>query len=381
MAFRHTRRKFIQTTSLGAAGLALGGIVQSAGRAYGYVPRDEINPNISNLRVVFVHDHAMTTVSGPVSGWSNQNVATNDAVVAANMDKMACALAQRADIAEAWQTIFMKPPAKQWSEVVVAIKTNNIADQHTRNAVMEKMCEVLVNHVGVVGTNIHIYDATHGGNMMTTTPWYGLPPGVQIERTWGGHNTWVSLPLPYGASSQCVASIATGMVDILINIALCKGHNWGFGNFTMCLKNHYGTFTPSCDPGVGGNPTDYLLSINKSEAILGPMDPGSGRIITARQQLCFIDALWGSQGGPNGEPTDQPNRFFMGTFGPVVDYQVATKFRRDTRGWSINESVVARFLSEFGYAPSDIPDNEAMIDAMTWSPSRTRANPRWSRYE
>jgi len=372
-----SRRKFVRTTTLGATGLALGGLAYSPRKALGYVPRDQINPAIDNLRVVYVHDDALTNGTGPVSGWTNQNAATNDDVVAADLDKMACALAEIADPGEAWRTIFIKPPAKQWNEVVVAIKTNTIAEQHTRNAVMKKVCETLVNHLGVAATNIHIYDGVHGGAMPTKTPWYDLPAGVQVENTWGGPSTYVNLPAPYGGSARCVTSIADGTVDILIDIAMCKGHSSVFGSLTMCLKNHYGTFQPK---EHGSSATDYLLSINKSDAILGAMDPGTGRIIHPRQQLCLIDALWASESGPSGEPSCRPNRLFMGTFAPAVDYQVATKFRHDTMGWSINTSAVNRFLIDFGYTPDDLPGDGSMIDALRWAPSSLSADRRWSEY-
>jgi hypothetical protein len=369
------RRKFIQATSLGATGLALGGLVQSPGPAWGYVARDEINPNISNLRVAYVHDDAMTNGTGPVSGWANQNAVTNEAVVAANMDKMACALARRTDVGEAWRTIFIKPAAKQWNQVVVAIKTNNLGVQHTHNAVMKKMCEVLVNHRGITASNIHIYDGVTGSTMGTETPWYGLPSGTRVEGAWGPRSSWISVnvPPPYNQSATCVAAIANGVPDILINIAMCKGHSSNVGGFTMCLKNHYGTF----DPAPGHSGSDYILSINKTPEILGPMDGLTGRITTPRQQLCFVDALWASEAwDPSVQPSDRPNRLFMGTFGPVLDYQVATKFRRDTMGWSINGTVANRFLTDFGYTAADVP---AMVDAMAWGQSD--ADRRWERYE
>lgn len=382
MSSKCNRRSFIKKSSIGATGLALGGLAGSTRKALGYVPGDQINPNIDNLRVVYALDNALTTGAGPVSGWTNQNAVTNDAVVDADIDKLARALAERDNITEAWQTIFRKPPGKQWNQVVAAIKTNNINEQHTRNAVMKKMCEVLVNYLGVLGSNIHIYDATHGGNMLTKTPWYNLPAGVRIESRWGGRTASVALPAPLsGYGTMCQGNIASGAVDILVNIALCKGHSSSFGTLTMCLKNHYGTLDPSCGKSV--NVTNYLLAINKTEAVLGAMDPGTGRIVFPRQQLCLIDCLWASRGGPSGEPSTRPNRFFMGTFGPAVDYQVATKFRRDEMGWSINSTVVNRFLTEFGYGPGDLPNGGDMIDALTWEPSQPSmdADPRWGLYQ
>jgi hypothetical protein len=317
----------------------------------------------------------MTNGTGPVSGWDNQNAVTNDSVVADNMDRMARALADKPDRTEAWQTIFQKPPGKEWNQTVVAIKTNCIAVQRTRNAVMKKTCEVLVDHLGVSPANIHIYDACHGAGMPA---WTGLPTGVQVENRWGGYPTKTPLPppLPGGSLGDCQTDVATGGVDILVNTALCKGHSSSFGTFTMCAKNHYGTFRPGCSSGY--NNTDYLFSINKSEAILGAMDPGTGRIVYPRQQLCFIDALWASQGGPSGEPTHRPNRLYMGTFAPILDYQVATKFRRDIMGWSISGSVTPRFLSEFGYAPTEI-DPVAIVDARKWTPD-AMAVAHWKQY-
>ncbi len=101
-------------------------------------------------------------------------------------------------------------------------------------------------------------------------------------------------------------------------------------------------------------------------AILGQMD-GSGKVLFPRQQLCLTDALWASSGGPTGTPSDQPNRLFMSAFGPALDYQVATKLRRDTMRWSINEGVTGRFLTEFGFTPDDLPGDGRVIDAMDYS--------------
>ena len=122
-----------------------------------------------------------------------------------------------------------------------------------------------------------------------------------------------------------------------------------------------GTFSPR--PGHAADGTDYLIAINKSEAVLGRTDR-RGKVLFPRQQLCLIDGLWASRGGPSGNPTHQPNRLFMGTCGPVLDYQVATKFRRDEMGWAINEGVANRFLSEFGFKADDLPDDGRIIDAM-----------------
>jgi uncharacterized protein DUF362 len=362
-----SRRSFLKTSTAGAVGLSLGGLVFTPRQSFGYVGQDQINPNIDNTRVVCAYDPAMTTGTDPTNTWADQNPKTVDSTVSANIDAMARSLAEEGDTNTAWNTIFIKPPAKNWNEIIVAIKTNNIAEQHTRNAVMKKFCEVLVNELGVAAANIHIYDGRHGSSppISTSTPFYDLPPGVCTEDNWGGITTSISVPPPSTyTTTNCVLNIANGTADIIINIAMCKGHSDGHGRFTMCMKNHFGTCTPRC-----GN-TDYLVGINKSEAILGAMDSGSGLIIQPRQQLCFIDALWASQGGPSGYPSDRPNSFFMGTFAPALDYVVATKFRRDTMSWSIHEANTLRFLTDFGYTTGDLTNSGEMIDALTWTAVR-----------
>jgi len=361
-----SRREFCKITAVGTAGLVLGDMLLSEKTALGYVNKDPINPNINNTRVVYIYDTNMTTGSGVINFWNDQNAATVDSVVSDNIDKMAKALAEESNISNAWHKIFLKPASKaNWSDVVVAIKTNTIYVQHTRNAVIKKFCEVMVNVMGVTGSNVHIYDACHGADMFTKTPFYNLPSGVVIEGRWGGSNTSIYVPAPYDGNTNCQQQIANGTVDILINIALCKGHDNTFGGLTMCMKNHFGT----CDPCSRSYTANYLIGINKTEAILGQMDSGTGHLLFPRQQLCFIDALWASEGGPSVYPSCRPNRFFMGTFPPIVDYLVAKRFRNGTMGWSINNTVVNRFLSDFGYTEGDLTNGAQMIDAATWSPS------------
>jgi hypothetical protein len=233
---------------------------------------------------------------------------------------------------------------------------------------MAKVCHALTDMLGVKASNIHIYDACHGGSITQATPFKGLPEGVGIENTWGGFSGTVPVPLPWrdgNGTTSCVGPLAKGEVDILINIGLCKGHGSGFGGFTLSLKNHFGTFTPG--PGHQAGATDYLIAINKSQAVLGETDAKTGKVTFPRQQLCLIDALWASKGGPGGNPEVQPNRIFMSTFGPAIDYQVATKHRRDEMGWPINEPVTERFLSEFGFSPKDLPGDGQIIDAAKYA--------------
>ena len=356
-----SRRRFLEKSARGVAGLSLAGAASRSTPAMGYVNRTEVHPNVPNTRVVAAHNEALTEGTGPVSSWWTQNDQTDEAVVYETMDQMARALTEQVDAAEAWKRIFLKPEGKKWEDVVVAVKTNNIATHRTRNQVLKKFCEVLVDGLGVTGSNIHVYDGVHGRGMAA---FYGLPEGVKLEQTWGGTTYSVTLPAPAEVYTTCVQSIGDGSADIILNVALCKGHSTWNGNVTLAMKNHYGTFRPNI-----GHYTDYLIAVNKCQTLLGRMDAGSGEIAHPRQQLCFIDALWASEGGPEGGPSARPNRFFMGTFAPTLDYLVSKRFRKGTMGWSIQDSVIDRFLSDFGYTTNDLPDGGQMIDAMTWEPT------------
>jgi len=46
----------------------------------------------------------------------------------------------------------------------------------------------------------------------------------------------------------------------------------------------------------------------------------------------------------------------------VVDYIMATDFRRDRMGWSINEKAPLQMLTDFGYKPEDLPNNGKLFE-------------------
>jgi len=322
-----------------------------------------VHPSVDNLRVVGITDSSMTRSVETNCDWFRQEELVVAPIVWENMDKLACGLVETRNVEQAWRTIFLKPPGKPWSETVVAIKTNHIAQQHTRSAVMSKICHVMTAVLGVGPSNIHIYDACHGGDIRDDTPFQGLPEGARIENRWGGINTLTAVPGPWQngeGKAKCIEHLVKGSVDILVNISMSKGHSRTYGGFTMTMKNHFGTFSPS--PGHGDQPLEYLLAINQSREILGAMDEKTGTVIYPRQQLCIVDALWASKGGPGGNPSHQPNFIAMGVTSPVVDYVIAAQFRSATLGWPVNMDAAKRFLSEFGYSESDLPNGGRIID-------------------
>lgn len=359
-----SRRGFLKTTAVGALAFSAAPMFLSTRTAAAYEPGGKIHPNIDPLRVVGVQDSAMTTGQSVDTAWSVRDPLVAADVVSENMDRMAMKLTGDKRAADAWKAVFIKPAGKEWGDVVVAIKTNQIAQQHTRSAVMAKVCNVLVDEIGVKPGNIHVYDAKHGGSM-PRNPWTGLPEGIRLESQWGGIDTSVPVPGPWrdgSGSSECNGHLARGAVDILTNIALSKGHGAQFGNFTMSMKNHFGTFNPRF--GHSGDGAGYLIAINKSPQILGQIDEKTGNVVFPRQQLTIIDALWASEGGPGGLPNVQPNMLIMGTCNPVVDYVVARDLRQERMGWRVNQQVCDRFLEGFGIAAQDLPNSGMIIDAL-----------------
>lgn len=354
-----SRRRFIKKAmTVGTAFSAFPMIFIPKAHAM-WARKTAVHPFVNDLRVVGIKDANMTRAIEPVSSWDRQEELVYKDVVWENIDKLACALAETRNTGEAWRTIFIKPLRKSWSETVVAIKTNNIAQQHTRSAVMSKICDVLNQTLGVKPFNIHIYDARHGSDISTNTPFSGLPEGSRIENQWGGSVKLTAVPKPWkkgSSKSECLVHLVDGTVDILINIAMCKGHSDRFGGFTMTMKNHFGTFTPDPGHSWGGGTQDYLMAINQTPEILGQMDRRTGRVIYPRQQLCLVDALWASKRGPGGNPSQQPNFLAMGVLSPVVDYLMATRFRGEEMGWQPDMKATRRMLTTFGYTENDLPE-------------------------
>jgi hypothetical protein len=275
---RISRKQFIKKAGFAGATLAVSPIIFVPKAKAAWERKSIVHPNLNNLRVVGITDPKMIDGVQPVTSWSLQEKIAAKDTVWENMDKLACGLVETKSPEDTWRAVFINPPRKSWTHTVVAIKTNNISLQHTRSAVISKVCHVFTDLLGVRGTNIHIYDGVHGGSMGMNTPFVGLPEGVKIKDEWGGINTPVPVPAPWGDGRRTTRSLrylAEGKVDVLVNIALCKGHSDTLGGFTMIMKNHMGTFSPMYvhqDEAL-----EYLLAVNQTPQVLGPMDPKTGR--------------------------------------------------------------------------------------------------------
>ncbi|MBN1761030.1 MAG: DUF362 domain-containing protein [Chitinispirillaceae bacterium] len=351
------RRDFLKTTVFGTAGAMASGMFpdQLTASPFSSASRKIINPAIDNCRVVCCTDPEMVT--GNPSQWNtvaDQNKFIDVDRVQTNMDRMAMALAQKATSREAWAAIFQKPASKEWSAIKAAIKVNaktrsGIPKNNPRLAVIDKICKAF-NGLGIPFGNIIIYDADDEEASVLYREFIGngLPDGVVVSRRYDslGGTVDAPVPAPWNKNAPCVRDIANGTIDILVNCTVNKGsHNWT-GPASISMKNHYGTFLVSLNETYHN--FDFIVGTNKSEAIVGGTPP--------RQQLCIVDSIYACTTGPSDPPDKAPHSLVMGTYSPVVDYLIVKKIREKVMGARHTESIINRYLTEFGYLPEDAVD-------------------------
>jgi hypothetical protein len=364
-----SRRNFIKSSAAVAAGLTIGG---GMGKAFAQsnqgVWQDgmQINPEIDNLDIVICHDPEM--LGDLPESWNpvSQNRMVNKERVQNNLDLMARVLARQKNpdittVEEAWRTIFRS--SRPWEETRAAIKVNAINDRNSgRVAIVDKMCRVL-NALGVPFENITVYDAVRSAidiyeQFIGAEEEPSLPAGITVADGGSsevGHwmNTWI--PGVTARQFPVAGFLMDDSIDILINISNNKGQplmpNVCYN--TLNCKNHWGTFDPR-DEGFDHDyvhqeiASEWLFGINKHEAILGG-DP-------VRQQLCITDSLVASIPGPGGNPDRRPDSLIMGTFAPPMDYLITRLVRTDIMDAPFQQTVLDKFMTEFGYEPSDSYD-------------------------
>lgn len=348
------RRHFLKMSAAGIAGLSAG-IDRVFAGASAWTDKMAINPNIDNMRVICCHDTAMLQSGAVMTTFASQNNAVKAAIVEANLDEMARQLAtvsgQPVPTADdAWKKIFRS--GKAWTDTKVAIKVNCVCLQNMpRVAIIGKLVKVLTGF-GVQGKNIIVYDGNADASGNTKyTPYFSLTDASKINATVSSTNsllggkTSVTIDGWTAKSFTCTTDIALGNIDILINLAVNKGHDRpDNGYYTLCMKNHYGTFDPASD--LHGSTVPFI-SINKHNAIIGGTP--------VRQQLCIIDSLLGSIDHNPGTPPDvsPPYRIIMGTFAPAVDYLCVKKVREPIMNAVHNATVVNGLMGNFGYTSAD----------------------------
>jgi hypothetical protein len=384
-----SRRNFLKASAVGAAGLAILG--PSAKKASAVpitaklipLPTTPINQDIENLRVAYITDPLCMNTNHHWPGWdgfnnptpaaNTTNAVVSYSAVAADMDKLACALANKNLPADAWNTIFKIPSSKTWPTAKAAMKVNTFSGLFPSVAIVAKLCNVLIGK-GMLPANICIYDQ---GNAGPFANYIGagkpIPAGVVLGPGTDGTPTQVTLPTipatpPAFATPTTWTWNATSSingVDIFINCAVNKGHDryWEYSGVTMCQKNNKRTIDFGHLGGENNGSGDAqgiygLVYVNSCDYVVGDI-PAS---YPAKTQLCVVDCMWaGNPGEWQGGVSDGADQrsIVMGTFAGAVDH-VATKKIRDLKyhagaaypAW--NSTLIDKFLTGYGYSAADI---------------------------
>jgi TAT (twin-arginine translocation) pathway signal sequence len=382
-----SRRNFLKASAASAAGLAMiGPGAKKASAAtinLNLIPLSTtpINQDIDNLRVAYITDQAVMNANHHWPQWDNFNNPTpaanttdavvNYSVVATDMDKLACALANKTNVTDAWNTIFKIPASKTWATAKAAMKVNTFSGLFPSVAIVAKICNVLIGK-GMLPANICIYDQ---GNAGPFAKYVGagkpIPAGVVLGPGTDGTPTTAVFPtgLPNftpNLNNAAATSSLTG-VDIFVNCAVNKGHDRynEYSGVTMCQKNNKRTIDFGHTDGgdgagsIGSAQGIYaLMYVNSSDYVVGNI-PAS---YPAKTQLCIVDCMWaGDPGQWSGSVSDGADQrsIVMGTFAGAVDH-VATVKIRDQKyhsggaypAW--NATIVDKFVTIYGYTAADI---------------------------
>lgn len=359
-ACSQSRRSFLKTSVASAAGIAIaGGLSRTAiAKETGWTNGMRINPLIDNLKVVSCKDTTYLSKVPTSFGFSTVNSAVNSARVAANMDEMAKSLTEATTASAAWAIIFQQPAMsatntakKPWAQVKAAFKVNAVMNTLMPKIAIVNKIALELNNLGVPYASMIVYDAganASGNYNYTNSP---LTAGIKVSNLNSLLNGTVSAPVPapFNQNVNCTADIANGVIDILINFAVNKGHDALYGNCTLGLKNHLGTFDPTV---LHGN-YNAFIGANKSDAILG------GTV--CRQQLVIVDSIMAAIPGPSSGPDTSskwPYRIIMGTFAPAVDYITQKKVREAAPMSAPASTTVNDLPIQFGYTAAQ---RDAMV--------------------
>jgi len=361
-----SRRNFLKTSAIGAAGLAVIGPGLKKSSAANITTNlvnlsaTQINKDVDNLRVAYITDSTMVR-SPNYPGWDSFNNPTNTTtgvnytVVESNMDKLACALANKTNASDAWALLLKIPSTKTWATAKAAIKVNAFASAHPSVPIVAKICRVLVD-MGMAATNITIFDANASPGMYNNSTYVGansqlIPTGVVFSSD--GFPNQIVFPASAGGETIKITKAIDG-VDIFVNIAVNKGHDQlnEYSGVTMTQKNHKGTMFFGCNDGDGTKGLQRLVNANSCDYIAGNIPAA----YPAKQQLCIVDSLWCTDSGTwTGSITNgkNANSIVMGTFAGAVDYVGTMKIRQQKFAASTwNQTIVDGFITGYGYPAS-----------------------------
>lgn len=224
----------------------------------------------------------------------------------------------------------------------IAIKVNTIASPShcfTRWEVVQALTNRLVEMLGssYPPSNITIFD-------QHDLPSHGYTedrfPGINVSSS-NDCSSGVIIPTP-GRDSELSRFIAEA--DFLINMPVLKNHS--SNEFTLGMKNHYGSIYPSSWCGD----FDGLLAINSFSEI------------REKTKLVILDGIFGTYvGGLNGGPDNwtlfpgnTPRRLFLGTDPCVVEYLGQQTINDQRAAFNQLDPLVDYYLYRAGAAPYNL---------------------------
>ena len=122
-----SRRRFIKDTAIVGTAIFTVPTLLIRKAPAAWTPGTTVHPNVDNLKVVGIIDSSMTRGTETDIPWALQEELVVKERVWEGIDRLVCGLTGLSSPEKAWNTIFVKPPGKSWSDTVVAIKTNSIA--------------------------------------------------------------------------------------------------------------------------------------------------------------------------------------------------------------------------------------------------------------
>jgi len=286
MVDRWTRREFLKTSTVAAAGVAMGGSLISCGRT----------PVIDPLKVVLVRDPAATG-----DDWT-----IHKPVVQQMVDAAVTELAGVEDVGRAWRAFFPEIGPK----TVIGIKVNCVvADSHPGqlvshpevvDAIVDGLLKMRVRGFGP--ENILIWDrwtAELDGGGFTVNK---KAEGVRCFGTSEAHQVWRDDDVGYDGEcpftsledTAYFSNIASRECDYLINVPVLKQCGVGI---TFALKNNYGAFS------TGHPDWQSIGEVFHKEFDRRIVDINGHPVLRDKYVLTVGDALFGlKEGGPAGPP-------------------------------------------------------------------------------
>jgi uncharacterized protein (DUF362 family) len=324
-----TRREFMKTSAVGAAGLAFMNLPKAEAQANQKYPYWG--------KVVVARDDSAT--DGP---------RINTKVIGPLLDESVNALTD----GRGWKGIF--PAIKSGDKVAIKMNSYNPGTLITHEEVLHAIVNKLML-LGVKPKNIIIFD--FGAGKIGSLEMASIKSkGIRVLSTASysvisseGFDDSAKATFPEGEEVSLTRIISDS--TYLINVPVLKDH--ATGGVTFALKNHVGS-------------VDNTAKIHKgSVAFSGAIKPGSIAAINnipeikKKTRLVVGDGLFGIyQGGPQGNPQFIYNGLIVGTDPVAVDHQARIILDEERAKHGL-KSIVASHIEEasdlgIGASPNDV---------------------------